>query len=143
MSEQGKKSRSGEVLDKFRKARTKRQLKDPTWHELDAFDRNEQWEIDGRIPGWVPKPVTNFVHLVKYTKRAAFAMENPTGKLRPVREEDRQSIELLQKAYEFVWERIRARKVVRENIETAKLLGTGIAQVYWKNKQKVAWGQQY
>jgi hypothetical protein len=127
---QGKK-RSDIILERFQKARRKRQHMETIWHELDAYDRNEQWELDGKLPPWIPKPVTNFVHLVKYTKRAALAMENPTGKLRPTHPATVQSVEMLDKAFQFTFEKIKARKVVRQNIETAKLLGTAIAQVYW------------
>src|SRR5690606_19276420 len=41
---------------------------------------------------------------------------------------------MLNKAFEFVWDRIKARKVVRENIADAKLLGDAIAYVYWDEK---------
>jgi hypothetical protein len=123
--------RAEQILAKFKKAKAKRTEKDTLWKELDAFDRNQQWELSNKLPSWMPKPVTNFVHLVKYTKRAALAMENPTGKLRATSPNDVPRMEELQRAYEFVWDKIRARKVIRQNIETAKLLGTGIAQVYW------------
>lgn len=117
-------------MEKFPKARQKRQQKDELWKQLDAFDRNDQWSLQN-APNWLPKPVTNYIHLVKYTKRAAFAVENPTGKLRPVSPQGVERVRQLNKAYEDTMERIKARKIVRENIETAKLLGTGIAHVYW------------
>lgn len=129
------KKREDFVLERYRRARNKRQKKDSMWKELDAFDRNEQWDLES-APPWLPKPVTNFIHLVKNTKRAALAMENPTGKLRPVSPAGIQRVEQLNKGFQYAWERIKARKVVRQNIETAKLLGTGIAYVYWdENKE--------
>lgn len=119
------------ILEKFKRAKTKREnTKDAVWQELDAYDRNEQWDLES-TPDWLPKPVTNFIHLVKYTKRAALAMENPTGKLRAVSPQGKDRVIELDQAFQYVWERIKARKVVRQNIETAKLLGTGIAHVYW------------
>lgn len=124
------KKRVDKILEKFRSAKTKRQQKDSIWTELDAFDRNDQWDLNN-APPWLPKPVTNYVHLVKYTKRAAFAVDNPTGKLRPMSPQGVESVRLLNKAYEDTAERIKMRKTVRENIETAKLLGTAIAQVFW------------
>lgn len=127
---QNDKKKANEIMSKFQKARAKRQLKDDLWKELDAFDRNDQWSLQN-APAWLPKPVTNFVHLVKYTKRAAFAVENPTGKLRPVSPIGVEPIKKLNKAYEDTADRIKLRKVVRENIETAKLLGTSFAYVYW------------
>lgn len=129
------KKRIDKVMEKFRKAKTKRQQKDSIWKELDAFDRNEQWNLNS-APKWLPKPVTNYIHLVKYTKRAAFAVDNPTGKLRPMSPAGEEPVRMLNKAYEDTAERIKMRKVVRENIETAKLLGTAIAQVYWNESSE-------
>jgi hypothetical protein len=122
--------RSQEILSKYRKAKNRKKPREEIMKELDAYDRNQQWDLQN-APAWLPKPVTNFVHLVKYTKRAALAMDNPTGKLRAVSPLGIDRVNKLDQAYQYVWDRIKARKVVRENIETAKLLGTGIAHVYW------------
>jgi hypothetical protein len=123
--------RAQDILAKYKKARNKKQAREVIMKELDAYDRNQQWDLQN-APSWLPKPVTNFVHLVKYTKRAALAMDNPTGKLRAVSPLGRERVAKLDKAYQYVWDRIRARKVVRENIETAKLLGTAFAHVHWE-----------
>lgn len=124
------KTRAESILGKYRKAKNKKAKREAIMKELDAFDRNQQWDLQN-APEWLPKPVTNFVHLVKYTKRAALAMENPTGKLRAVSPSGVQRVEQLDKGFQNTWERIKARKVVRENIETSKLLGLGIAHVCW------------
>lgn len=129
------KKRIDRIMELYRKAFAKRQQKDGLWQELDAFDRNEQWNLHN-APPWLPKNVTNYVHLVKNTKRAAFAVENPTGKLRPMTPAGVEAVKLLNKAYEDTADRIKMRKVVRENIETAKLLGTAIAQVYWNEDEE-------
>lgn len=129
------KTRSSVILEKFRAAKAVRQKQDPIWKELDAFDRNEQWMLKDAAP-WIPKPVTNFIHLVKYTKRAALATENPTGKLRAVSPAGIDAVDKLNKAYEDTFQRINARKVIRECIETSKLLGTGIAHVYWNERKE-------
>lgn len=128
-----------QILEKFKKARTQRQLKDDKWKELDLFDRGEQWEVS-KLPSWLPKPVTNFIHLVKTTKQAALAIKNPTGKLRPVSPLDIQAVEELQKGYEYVWQKSNARKAVREAIGTSKLLGTGIVQIFWQEDTGVIGG---
>jgi len=117
-------------MEKFQKAKAKRQQKDALWKELDAFARNEQWNLT-EAPSWLPKPVTNYVHLVMYVKRAAFAVENPTGKLRPMSPNGVEPVKLLNKAYEDTVDRIKMRKTVRENIGSSKLLGTAIAQMTW------------
>ncbi len=127
---ENQKTRASIILENFRKAKNKRQSKDSTWTELDAFDRNNQWDLNN-APAWLPKPVTNYIHLVKYTKRASFAVENPVAKLRPVSPAGVERVKMLNKAYEDTFDRIKARKVIRENIETAKLLGTAIAHTYW------------
>lgn len=129
------KTRITKILENFRKAKNKRQSKDMIWTELDAFDRNQQWDLNN-APAWLPKPVTNYIHLVKYTKRASFAVENPVAKLRPVSPKGVDLVKKLNKAYEDTFHRIKARKVIRENIETAKLLGTAIAHVYWNDMEE-------
>src|SRR6185312_15786360 len=125
------KPKNEQILAKYQKAREKRQIKDPKWKQLVEFDRGEQWDNSGVIPPWIPKPVTNYIHLVKTTKRAAFAIENPIGMLRPLSMQDEEPIQVLQKVYEYEWKNVGARKYVREALETGKLLGTGIVQVYY------------
>jgi hypothetical protein len=124
-----------DILQKMKKAQNKREKREAVWQELDAFDRNQQWDMQN-APPWLPKPVTNFVHLVKNTKIAALSMENPTGKLRAVSPAGVELVDQLDKGFQYVWERIKARKVVRENIGTAKLLGNGIAHVFWEETKE-------
>jgi hypothetical protein len=124
-----------DILQKMKKAQNKREKREGIWQELDAFDRNQQWDMQN-APPWLPKPVTNFVHLVKNTKIAALSMENPTGKLRAVSPAGVPLVDKLDKGFQYVWERIKARKVVRENIGTAKLLGNGIAHVFWEESKE-------
>ena len=121
-----------QILEKYQKAKRHRQRKDPKWKELDAFDRGEQWELgDTQLPPWVPKPVTNFIHLVKTTKRAALAIENPGAMIMGQSPQDHENAKELQKIVDFVWKQMKARSVVRDVLETSKLLGTGIAMVYF------------
>lgn len=134
------KTRTGLILSRFREAKTKRQKKDEVWKELDAFDRNEQWDLQ-QAPPWLPKPITNYIHLVKYTKRAAFAVENPTAKLRPFSPKSIEQVALLNKAYEDTFDRIKARKAIRESIETMKLLGTSIGHVFWNETAEGRMGE--
>lgn len=124
--------RVAKILEKFHQAKRQRQKKDSKWKELDAFDRGEQWELGGvQIPEWIPKPVTNYIHLVKTTKRAALAIENPEAMILGQSTEDHMKAKTLQQVFSFVWDQMKARMTVRECLETAKLLGTGIAQVYY------------
>lgn len=130
------KSTAGKLQKRYRKAREQRQKFDYQWSELDNFYRGEQYSSD-KIPPWVPKPVTNFIHLVVTTKRAALALEHPSAILSAVSAQDRDRIEELQRIYEWVWKKIKASRVVRKNIETSRLLGTGIAHVYWNENTGV------
>src|SRR5690625_1590483 len=117
MSEDKKVSK---ILKKFEQAKRQRQKKDSKWKELDAFDRGEQWELGGRrIPEWIPKPVTNFVHLVKTTKRAALAIENPEAMILGQSVQDHMKAKELEKIFNFVWEQMKARMTVRDVLETS------------------------
>lgn len=121
-----------QILEKFQQAKRQRQKKDSKWKELDAFDRGEQWDLgDTKMPPWVPKPVTNYIHLVKTTKRAALAVENPEAMIMGQSLEDHMMAKDLQKVFSFVWDQIKARKYTREALETSKLLGTGIIEIYY------------
>lgn len=123
------------ILSRFQKAKRHRQKKDPKWKELDAFDRGEQWEIgDVKMPPWVPKPVTNYVHLVKTTKRAALSIENPAAMLLGQSPEDHQKAKEMQKVIDFIWDKTKARMTVRDTLETAKLLGTGIVEIHYDDE---------
>ena len=132
MAEKSKtnKGKVNEILENISRSRAKRQKKQEKWKELDAFDRNEQWDLNN-APNWLPKPVTNFVHLVKYTKRAAFAVENPTGKIRAISPSGTDKAKMLNKAYEDTFTRIKLRSTVRDCIADSRLLGTAIAHLYW------------
>lgn len=131
------------ILEKFHQAKRQRQKKDPTWKELDAFDRGEQWELDGsKIPEWIPKPVTNYIHLVKTTKRASMAIENPEALILGQSVDDHEKAQELQDVFNFVWEQMRARSVVRDCLETSKLLGTSIAQIYYDDGNGTVKGGQ-
>lgn len=135
------KQKANKIIKKFEGARRHRQTigKDRKWKELDAFDRGEQWNLNngGELPPWIPQPVTNFIHLVKTTKRAALATENPVGKIYPQGPSDQEKSRQLQKVYEFEWDRMKLRKHIREAIETGKLLGTAIVQVYYDESDGV------
>lgn len=127
------------ILARHKKAVAHQQKYWPDWKELDEFYRGDQYK-DSKLPPWVPKPVTNFIHLVITTKRAALSGENPMAILRPQAPDDVSNVKKLQIIYEWVWKRIKARSILRDNIETSKLLGTGIAHAYWDEHTGVLGG---
>src|SRR6185437_4992891 len=75
-----------------------------------------------------------YVHLVKTTKRAALAIENPSTMILGQSRQDHKLAKELQRVFEFIWDLVRARKTVRDALETAKLLGTAIVQVYYDDE---------
>lgn len=127
------------VMQRLKQSKTAKNTHVRAWKELDEFYRGEQYK-SVNMPPWVPKPVTNFIHLVVTTKRAALSAENPMATLRPMSYLDVENIKRLQQIYEWVWKRSKARNVLRDNIETSRLLGTGIAHVYWEERTGVRGG---
>jgi len=117
------------VLQRYEQARSAKAAIMEKFIELDKFDRGDQWQ--GEVPPWVPKPVTNYIHLVKTTQRANLALQNQVAILRPNNPLDVDAVAQLQKVLDCVWDKTGSRYVVRDCIETALLLGTAIAMVYW------------
>ena len=60
------------ILAEFEKMKQNRGKYEAKWKELDAFDRGEQWDLS-TIPlqSWVPRPVTNYIHVGKSVKKAS------------------------------------------------------------------------
>ena len=109
----------------------RRQRKDSTFKELDAFDRGEQWNEKGTMPSWIPKPSTNYVNHVKKLKTGELIVDNYLGELKPLAPEQADNVFLLQKSYEQLWEKLNVRFKLLDVIQTSRLLGTGILYVGW------------
>ena len=139
-SKEDQKKRVAEIMRRFDEARRQKSHLISKWRELDQFYRGEQYN-NAKLPPWVPKPVTNFVHLVVTTKRAALAVENPSALFRPVSPLEVDKVRDMQDIFDWVWKKIGARRVVRQCIETSKLLGTAIAHVYWDEHTGVLGGE--
>lgn len=134
------KTKSKEITARFRRAKEVRDRKNELWQELDAFDRGEQWDLTGSVPKWVPKPVTNFIHLIKTYKRASLAIENPVAQIRAQSPSDVEMASEMQRIVDWTWKKVKARMTIRECIETTKLLGTSIAMIYWDENTGVRGG---
>ena len=124
------------IINQYKRARDAKQKRMATWEELIKFDKGEQWKDLG-LPPFIPTPVTNYIHLVKTTKTAAFAIENPVGKLRAYGRSSAQPVDVLNMVVESEMERVKARKHVREAISISKLLGTAIVEVLWNEYTEV------
>lgn len=138
---ESEKKRVSVIMKRYEDAKQRRSVHDADWRELDEFYRGDQYKNLSGMPPWFPRPVTNMVHLAVTTKRAAFAVDNPQATLRPVAESERERVNELQQIFDWVWKRVKARNVVRDNIETSKLLGTAIAHVYWDENTGVLGGE--
>ena len=103
--------------------------KHETWKILDLFDRGEQW-TNAALPPWVPKPVTNLIRYFRTLKRANLASAIPASHFYAEHPADAKQVELLQKAYEHIWESEKVDRTIRRCIDRALLQGTAIAQVY-------------
>lgn len=124
-----KPNRAKDILQKYEQARSAKATIAQQMIELDKFDRGEQWQ--GDMAPWIPKPVTNYIHLIKTTQRANLALPNHSALLRPQFPEDQETVMDLQDALDGEWDRTGARYVVRSAIESALLLGTAVAHVYF------------
>lgn len=109
----------------------RRQMKDTTWQELDAFDRGEQWTIKGDMPSWIPKPSTNYISKIKKFKTGNLVIDDYLGELKPLAPQDHPQIWMLQRFYEQLWDKLNLKYHILDVIRTSRLLGTGILYVGW------------
>jgi len=121
-----------QIWEKAREAiQFRRQQKDITWQELDAFDRGEQWTIKGEMPSWIPKPSTNYISKVKKFKTGNLMIDDYLGELKPLSVEDQPQVWMLQRFYEQLWDKLNLRYHILDVVRTSRLLGTGILYVGW------------
>ncbi len=106
------------------------------WQMLDMFDRGDQWNSSS-IPPWVPKPVTNYIRYVRTLKRANLASSIPKATFYPEYVEDKETVEKLQKGYDYVWETQKVPRTIRRSVDRALLQGTGIAYVYYDDSEVI------
>ena len=120
------------IWEKAREAiQFRRQQKDITWQELDAFDRGEQWTIKGEMPSWIPKPSTNYINKVKKFKTGNLMIDDYLGELKPLAAEDEPQIWMLQRFYEQLWDKLNIKYHILDVVRTSRLLGSGILYIGW------------
>lgn len=133
------------LLAEFEKMKQNRAKYDSTWKNLDAFDRGEQWELS-TIPlqKWVPRPVTNYIHVVKSIKKASLVENIAEGTLLPLSPNDSLKIEELNKVKKAMWRRLSMDTIVRNTADRAILLGTGVTYIgYDPDKMGGSTGTRY
>lgn len=114
---------------RFRKAQQAVVPKHGLWSKLDIFDRGDQWK-DTALPPWVPKPVSNWIRFVRTIKRANLASAIPSAHYTAKDSQYAPEMELLQRAYEHVWQTEKVPRVIRRSIDRSIVQGTAIACVY-------------
>lgn len=117
------------MTTRYRKAEQALGEKHKRWQTLDMFDRGEQW-FGQSIPPWIPKPVTNFIRFIRTLKRANLASSIPKSNFYAEFEDDKDTIDRIQKAYNNVWDRKKVSRVIRRGIDRSLIQGTAIAMVY-------------
>lgn len=118
------------VLAQFEKMKENRQKYDNKWKMLDAFDRGEQWSLSTiPLPKWQPRPVTNYIYVVKSVKKASLVEAVKEGKLLPLSPEDVSKVEILDKARKAKWKKLSIPDIIRRTADRAILLGTGLTYV--------------
>ena len=95
-------SKKDKILAQYKRAKDHKRDRMETWQELIKFDKGEQWKDLG-LPPFVPTPVTNYIHYVKSMKTAAFAIENPVGKLRAIGSQNIKAVDTLNRVVEGRW----------------------------------------
>lgn len=118
------------VLAEFEKMKQARRRADKKWTELDAFDRGEQWDLSSiKMPSWIPRPVTNYIYVVKSVKKASLVDNVKEGTLLPLSPEDAVKIEQLDKLKKAKWRKLSVPDIIRKTADRAVLLGTGVTFV--------------
>jgi hypothetical protein len=117
------------MITRFNKAETAYESKRKVWNMLDKFDRGEQW-VDQVLPPWVPTPVTNYIRYVRTLKRANLASAIPEAHYTATDEKYKADMDMLQKAYKYVWQTEKVQRTIRRCIDRTIIQGTSVAVVY-------------
>ena len=118
------------ILAEFDKMKQNRAKNEAKWKMLDAFDRGEQWDLSAiNMPSWVPRPVTNYIYVVKSIKKASLVDNVKEGTLLPLSPEDADKVDVLNKLKRSKWRKLSVPNVIRKTADRAVLLGTGITYV--------------
>lgn len=109
----------------------RRQNKDSMFKELDAFQRGDQWLTKGKMPSWIPRPSTNYIHRTMKLKTGNLIIEDYLGNLQPLVPAQEEQIYELQRFYEQLWNKLNVRYHLLSSIRSSRLFGTGIIYVGW------------
>lgn len=99
---------------------------------LDAADRSRLWQaISAKFPKWQIQPDSNWVSYVKSNLVASIYTVTKGASLLPTCDEDREAIEHLNVALEYIWDTSDIGYYQMEAGSNAALFNIGITQVGW------------
>lgn len=99
---------------------------------LDAADRSRLWQaISAKFPKWQIQPDSNWVSYVKSNIVASIYTVTKGASLLPTRDEDRESIEHLNIALDYIWDMTDVGYYQMQAGSNAALFNLGITQVGW------------
>ena len=99
---------------------------------LDAADRSRLWQaISAKFPKWQIQPDSNWVSYVKSNLVASIYTVTKGASLLPTCDEDREIIENLNIALDYIWDMADVGYYQMQAGSNAALLNIGITQVGW------------
>lgn len=99
---------------------------------LDAADRSRLWQaINAKFPKWQIQPDSNWVSYVKSNLVASIYTVNKGASLLPTSDDDREIIENLNTALEYIWDMSNVGYYQLQAGSNAALFNIGITQVGW------------
>lgn len=109
--------------------------------EADKYWKGEHW--DDSAPGWMPKPMENWVFATVEQHSSNLATANIVPIILGQDPGDDEVADMFNKVLQYLWapNKLNGRKIVRRAIHTALKLGTSVVKVYWDNN--VNGGRQF
>lgn len=111
---------------------------------LDAADRSRLWQaISAKFPKWQIQPDSNWVSYVKGNLVASIYTVAKGASLLPTGDEDREIIEHLNTALDYIWDMADVGYYQMQAGSSAALLNIGITQVGWDPNQQGGSGKSF
>lgn len=111
---------------------------------LDAADRSRLWQaISAKFPKWQIQPDSNWVSYVKSNLVASIYTVTKGASLLPTSDEDREAIEHLNIALEYIWDMADVGFYQMQAGSNAALFNLGVTQVGWDSNAQGGKGDTY
>ena len=111
---------------------------------LDAADRSRLWQaISAKFPKWQIQPDSNWVSYVKSNLVASIYTVTKGASLLPTSDEDRESIENLNIALDYIWDMSDVGFYQMQAGSNAALFNLGVTQIGWNPDAKGGSGKSF